>query len=122
MMSSARMGTTGCDAHSLTGESQTVQRVPAVRRVERPSRHRDRQKLPVLAPCPRRADPAGQALVTVMIAALATAIIQAPSWGWLSLRTVGLLALAAGALAALAYLEPQRTDSLIEFGLFRNLA
>jgi EmrB/QacA subfamily drug resistance transporter len=72
------------------------------------------------APHPRRADPAGQALVTVMIAALATAIIQAPGWGWLSPRTVGLLALTAGALAALAYLEPRRTDPLIEFRLFRS--
>ncbi len=71
-------------------------------------------------PHPRRADPAGQALVTVMIAALATAIIQAPGWGWLSPRTAGLLALAAGALAALLYLEPRRADPLIEFGLFRS--
>jgi EmrB/QacA subfamily drug resistance transporter len=72
------------------------------------------------APRPRRADPMGQALVTVMIAALATAIIQAPGWGWLSPQTAGLLALAAGALAVLAYLEPRRADPLIEFGLFRS--
>ena len=55
-----------------------------------------------------------------MLAALATAIIQAPGWGWLSPRTAGLLALAAGALAALAYLEPRRADPLIQFGLFRS--
>jgi EmrB/QacA subfamily drug resistance transporter len=68
----------------------------------------------------RRADPAGQVLVTVMIGALATAIIQAPGWGWRSPPVAGLLALAAGALAALAWLEPRRADPLIELGLFRR--
>ena len=72
------------------------------------------------APAPRRADPAGQALVCVMLAALAAAIIQAPGWGWRSWRTAALLAAAVGALAGLAYIEPRRSDPLIQLGLFRS--
>ena len=72
------------------------------------------------APNPRRADPPGQALVCIMLAALATAIIQAPGWGWRSWRTEVLLAAAGGALAGLAYIEPRRSDPLIQLGLFRS--
>ena len=72
------------------------------------------------APFARRADPAGQVLVCAMLAALAAAIIQAPSWGWLSWRTMALLAVAAGALAGLARLEPRRADPLIQLSLFRS--
>jgi EmrB/QacA subfamily drug resistance transporter len=72
------------------------------------------------APFIRKADPAGQVLVCAMLAALAAVIIQGPSWGWLSWRTVALLAVAAGALAGLARLEPRRADPLIQLGLFRS--
>jgi EmrB/QacA subfamily drug resistance transporter len=72
------------------------------------------------APSARRADPAGQVLVCVMLAALAAAIIQAPGWGWLSWRTAVLLAAVAGALAGLGRLEPRRADPLIQLGLFRS--
>jgi EmrB/QacA subfamily drug resistance transporter len=72
------------------------------------------------APAARRADPAGQVLVTVMLAALAAAIIQGPAWGWLSWRTTVLLAAVAGALGGLACLEPRRADPLIQLGLFRS--
>lgn len=72
------------------------------------------------APRPRRADPAGQVLVAVMLAALAASIIQAPAWGWLSPRTALLLTLSAAALAALLYVEPRRADPLIQLGLFRS--
>jgi len=72
------------------------------------------------APVPRRADPAGQALVCAMLAALAAAIIQAPGWGWRSWRTESLLAAAVGALAGLAYIEPRRSDPLIQLSLFRS--
>ena len=74
------------------------------------------------APRPRRADPAGQVLLIVMLAALTTAIIQAPGWGWAAPQTAALVALAAAALAALAYCEPRRADPLIQFGLFRSAA
>jgi EmrB/QacA subfamily drug resistance transporter len=72
------------------------------------------------APRPRRPDRAGQALVTVMLAALTTGIIQAPAWGWASPGTAALLVLAAAALAALLYLEPRRADPLVQLGLFRQ--
>jgi EmrB/QacA subfamily drug resistance transporter len=72
------------------------------------------------APAARRADPAGQALVCVMLAALAAAIIQAPDWGLRSWRTAVLLAAAGGALAGLIYVEPRRSDPLIQLGLFRS--
>ena len=72
------------------------------------------------APNPRRADPPGQALVCIMLAALATAIIQAPGWGWQSWRTTVLLAAAGGALVGLAYIEPRRSDPLLQLGLFRS--
>jgi EmrB/QacA subfamily drug resistance transporter len=69
---------------------------------------------------PRRPDPAGQVLVTVMVAALAAAIIEAPGRGWLSPVTTGLFTLAAAALAPLLYLEPRRAEPLIQFGYFRS--
>jgi EmrB/QacA subfamily drug resistance transporter len=72
------------------------------------------------APAARRTDPAGQVLVTVMLAALAAAIIQAPAWGWLSWQTMMLLAAAAGALTGLARIEPRRSDPLIQLRLFRS--
>jgi EmrB/QacA subfamily drug resistance transporter len=72
------------------------------------------------APRPARADPAGQVLLIVMLAALTTAIIQEPGWGWAAPQTAALAALAAAALAALAYCEPRRADPLIRFGLFRS--
>jgi EmrB/QacA subfamily drug resistance transporter len=69
---------------------------------------------------PRRPDAAGQALVTVTLAALATGIIQAPGWGWSSPATITLFATAAAAVAALLYVEPRRADPLIQLGLFRR--
>jgi EmrB/QacA subfamily drug resistance transporter len=72
------------------------------------------------APRPRRSDPVGQALVTVMLATLATGIIQAPSWGWMSPETTLLFTISGAALAALMYIEPRRPDPLIQFRLFRR--
>ena len=70
---------------------------------------------------PPRPDPAAQALVAVLMAALATAIIQGPDWGWRSPRTAGLLAAAALALAVLAAWERHRADPMIEPAMFRSL-
>jgi EmrB/QacA subfamily drug resistance transporter len=72
------------------------------------------------APRPRRPDMAGQALVMIMLAALATGIIQAPGWGWLSPETAVLFTIAAAALTALLYVEPRRADPLIQLALFRK--
>ena len=70
---------------------------------------------------PPRPDPAAQALVAVVIAVLATAIIQCPDWGWRTPRTAGLLLVAAAALAALVAWERRRADPLIQPGLFRSM-
>jgi EmrB/QacA subfamily drug resistance transporter len=67
---------------------------------------------------PPRPDPAAQVLITIVIGALATAIIQAPGWGWRAPLTVGLLAAAAAALALLIAWERHRADPLIPFGVF----
>jgi EmrB/QacA subfamily drug resistance transporter len=69
---------------------------------------------------PRRPDPPGQLLVTVMVAALAGAIISAPGHGWLSAPVMVMFAAAAASLAALAYCEPRRADPLIQLAMFRS--
>jgi len=68
----------------------------------------------------RRPDPAGQVLVTVMLASLTFAIIQGPSWGWRSAAVVGCFALSAVTLRELVGHELRRRDPLIELGLFRR--
>jgi EmrB/QacA subfamily drug resistance transporter len=73
------------------------------------------------APRPRRVDPVGQALVIVLLASLTYAIIEAPSAGWLSAQTLGLLALAVAALAVLLRYEPRRADPLLELRFFRSV-
>jgi EmrB/QacA subfamily drug resistance transporter len=72
------------------------------------------------AACPRRLDPAGQALVTMMIATLAAAIIDGPGLGWLSPATAALFTLAATMLAGLLAYEQRRAEPLIQVGLFRS--
>jgi EmrB/QacA subfamily drug resistance transporter len=73
------------------------------------------------APRPRRVDPVGQALVIVLLASLTYAIIEAPSAGWTSVQSLGLLALAAVALVALLAYEPRRADPLLELRFFRSV-
>jgi EmrB/QacA subfamily drug resistance transporter len=69
----------------------------------------------------RRADPLGQVLVIVMLAALAYAIIQGPSMGWFSPGIAGFFLLSLGALGLLLRHEPRRPDPLIDFRLFRSV-
>jgi MFS family permease len=69
---------------------------------------------------PRRPDPAGQALVTVLLAALAVAIIKAPGWGWRAPRTAALGVLVLVVLCVLVRAETRRPEPLIQFGLFRR--
>jgi EmrB/QacA subfamily drug resistance transporter len=68
----------------------------------------------------RRVDPVGQVLVVVMLASLVYAIIEGPGAGWTSIRIVGLFALSAAALIALALYEPRRREPLIELRFFRS--
>lgn len=68
----------------------------------------------------RRPDPAGQALVSTLIAALLYAIIAVPHAGLGSGPVLAASAVAAGATAALAWHLPRREQPLIEPGLFRN--
>lgn len=64
-------------------------------------------------------DLVGAALVTVAVGSLTGALVQAPSWGWTSAATLGLLALAV--LAAAAFLRRSAVHSapLFELALFR---
>jgi EmrB/QacA subfamily drug resistance transporter len=73
------------------------------------------------APRPRRLDPAGQALVIALLAALTYAIIEAPGAGWASTQTISLFAFAALAVAVLIPYELRRGESLIEPRFFRSV-
>jgi len=69
----------------------------------------------------RRPDPAGQALVIVMLGSLTYAIIEGPAAGWSSPQTVALFAVSAAALAALIAWEPRRAEPMIDLRLFGSL-
>jgi EmrB/QacA subfamily drug resistance transporter len=73
------------------------------------------------APRPRRFDPAGQALVIVLLATLTFAIIEAPSLGWTSPGIVAAFAAAAAALVGLLVHEPRREEPLIDLRFFRSI-
>ncbi len=70
---------------------------------------------------PRRVDPVGQILVIVLLASLTYAIIEAPSSGWLSARTLGFFALSAIATAALILYERKREQPLLELRFFASV-
>lgn len=69
----------------------------------------------------REVDPAGQALVILALGALTYAIIEAPSRGWASAQTIGVLALAAVAALALVVVESRHHQPLIELRFFRSV-
>jgi EmrB/QacA subfamily drug resistance transporter len=69
----------------------------------------------------RKADPAGQVLVIIMLGSLAYAIIQGPGDGWFSPRIAFFFAVAAAALMALLKIEPKRPEPLIDFRFFRSV-
>src|SRR3954453_18753105 len=70
---------------------------------------------------PRRFDPAGQALVIVLLAALTFGIIEAPSRGWAGPLIGGALAASGLALAALLLHEPRREEPLVDLRFFRSV-
>jgi EmrB/QacA subfamily drug resistance transporter len=72
------------------------------------------------APRPRRPDPAGQALIIVMLASLTYAIIEGPGLGWRSPVIVALFALAAAALAVFAAYEARRAEPVLDPRFFRS--
>src|SRR5215469_9773541 len=69
----------------------------------------------------RRFDPAGQALVMLVLGSVVYAIIGSSRLGWASPVILGLLTVAAlGVLGILGY-EPRRADPLLELRLFRSV-
>jgi EmrB/QacA subfamily drug resistance transporter len=68
----------------------------------------------------RPADPVGQVLVIVTLAALTYGIIEGPASGWTSPEILGCFAASLAALAALIGYEPRRADPLIDLRFFRS--
>jgi MFS family permease len=62
----------------------------------------------------------GAPLLAIGVAALSGALVQAPTWGWASPRTLGLLGLAVLALAAFGWRMARHHSPLIEFSLLRT--
>jgi EmrB/QacA subfamily drug resistance transporter len=73
------------------------------------------------APTARRPDPGGQLAVIVFLASLVYAIIEAPQDGWLSVQTLGLLALSAISAVTLIWHERRRFEPLLELQFFRSV-
>jgi len=73
------------------------------------------------APRPRRFDPAGQALMAVLLATLTYAIIEAPRRGWSSPLILAALAIAAAALVGFLIAETHRAEPLINLRFFRSV-
>jgi hypothetical protein len=67
---------------------------------------------------PRRADPAGQVLLTVTLASVTYATIEGPTRGWASAPIAGCYALAALGLGAFVTAERRRAEPLIELRFF----
>ena len=72
------------------------------------------------APRPRRPDPAGQALIIVMLGSLTYAIIEGPAFGWRAPVIMALFAVAAAALAAFVAYEARRVEPVLDPGFFRS--
>lgn len=69
----------------------------------------------------RRVDPVGQLFVLVALTSLTYAIIEAPRAGWLSISTLGLIALSVASTVGLLVYEPRRRDPLLELRFFRSV-
>ncbi|MGZ6696284.1 MAG: MFS transporter [Solirubrobacteraceae bacterium] len=62
----------------------------------------------------------GVVTITVGLAALVLALVEANSWGWGSASIIGLLVLAAVALAAFAIAETRVPEPMVDFRFFRS--
>jgi EmrB/QacA subfamily drug resistance transporter len=69
----------------------------------------------------RRFDPVGQAVVLLVLGCLVYAIIESAGRGWTSPVVIGLLVVAALAVAGIVGYEPRRADPLLELRLFRSV-
>jgi EmrB/QacA subfamily drug resistance transporter len=69
---------------------------------------------------PPSVDIPGVATITVGLAALVLALVEANSWGWGSARILGLLATAAVGLAAFAVIELRSRYPMVDFSFFRS--
>ena len=65
-------------------------------------------------------DTVGLVVSVVALGSLVTAIIQAPDWGWLAPRTLGLFAVAAIAFAVFVRWERGREHPMLDVRLFQN--
>jgi EmrB/QacA subfamily drug resistance transporter len=68
----------------------------------------------------RRFDATGAVTITAGLTTLVYAISKAPSVGWATGRTIGLLALSAALIAAFIVTETRSSQPLMPFGIFRN--
>jgi EmrB/QacA subfamily drug resistance transporter len=68
----------------------------------------------------RRFDPVGQLILIALFASLTFAIIEGAPWGWTSVGTLAVFAVAAAALAALVLYEPRRHEPLIDLRFFSS--
>jgi EmrB/QacA subfamily drug resistance transporter len=68
----------------------------------------------------RRFDLAGGATITLALATLVYAVVEAPQVGWATGRTLGLLAAAAGLVAAFAAIESRSAAPLLPLGVLRS--
>ena len=68
----------------------------------------------------RRIDPVGQVLVFVALASLTYGLIEAPAAGWLSVQTLGLLAVSIASFTSLALYELRHREPLLEVRFFRS--
>jgi EmrB/QacA subfamily drug resistance transporter len=69
---------------------------------------------------PPTIDVAGVATITVGLASLVLALVQANSWGWGSAQILGLLSLSALALAGFIYAETTVRAPMVDFSFFRS--
>lgn len=74
------------------------------------------------SPLKRRFDLVGLTLGTLLVLSLTLAIIEGPSWGWLSSTTLGLFGGALLLLVAFVRYEGHREGPLFEVHMFRNRA
>ncbi|MFI0236192.1 MFS transporter [Streptomyces sp. NPDC016845] len=72
------------------------------------------------APKARRPDPVGQVLIIALLGSLTYAIIEAPSAGWTSARTLACTAVAVAALIGILRYEPRRAEPLIDLRFFHS--